>query len=138
MEQLELGTTVYMKKMIEGRTEIISYRITGIENVIRIIPDLETGDEIKDNCILYTTNNGDTFYHSDIGHTAFLTREEAEKCANTPFAQLVEKVHVWYDGENWIAQLLDNKYSLTAVANSPIEAFIYAVNTIRERTYFEF
>ena len=137
MEQLELGTTVYMKKMIEGRTEIISYRITGIENGIRKIPDLETGDEIEDNYILYTTDSENTFYHSDIGHTVFITREEAEKCANTPFAQLVEKVHVWYDGENWIAQLLDNKYSLTAVANSPIEAFIYAVNTIRERTYFE-
>ena len=43
-----------------------------------------------------------------------------------------------YDGENWIAQLLDSKYSLTAVANSPIDAFLYALNTIRERTYFEF
>ena len=137
MEQLELGTNVYMKKMIEGKTEIIPYRITGIENGIRKIPDLEAGDEIEDNYILYTTDNGDTFYHSDIGHTAFLTREEAEKCANTPFAQLVEKIRVWYDGENWTAQLSDSKYSLTAVANSPIEAFIYAVNTIRERTYFE-
>ena len=137
MEQLELGTTVYMKKMIEGRTEIISYRITGIENGIRKIPDLESGCEIEDKYIMYTTDSVETFYHSDIGHIAFLTIEEAEKCANTPFAQLVEKVHVWYDGENWIAQLLDNKYSLTAVANSPIEAFIYAVNTIRECTYFE-
>ena len=137
MEQLELGITVFMKKMIEGRTEIISYRITGIENVIRIIPDLETGDEIEDNCILYTTDNGGTFYHSDIGHTAFITREEAERCANGIFAQLVEKIRVWYDGENWTAQLSDSKYSLTAVANSPIEAFLYAVNTIRERTYFE-
>ena len=137
MEQLELGTNVYMKKMIEGRTEIISYRITGIENGIRRIPDLESGCEIEDEYIMYTTANEDTFYHSDIGHIVFLTREEAEKCTNTPFAQLVEKVRVWYDGENWIAQLLDNKYSLTAVANSPIEAFIYAVNTIRERTYFE-
>lgn len=137
MEQLELGTTVYMKKMIGGKTEIISYRITGIENGTRIIPDLETGDEIEDNYILYTTDNGGTFYHSDISHTAFLTREEAERGANGIFAQLVEKIRVWYDGENWIAQLLDNKYSLTAVANSPIDAFLYAMNTIRERTYFE-
>ena len=138
MNQLELGATVYMKKMIDGRTEIISYRITGIENGIRIIPDLEAGDEVEDKYILYTTDSKDTFYHSDIGHTAFLTREEAERCANTAFVQLIEKVHVWYDGENWIAQLLDSKYSLTAVANSPIDAFLYALNTIRERTYFEF
>lgn len=138
MEQLELGTNIFMKKMIGGKTEIISYRITGIENGIRKIPDLETGDEIEDNYILYTTDSEDTFYHSDISHTAFLTREEAERGANGIFAQLVEKIRVWYDGENWTAQLSDSKYSLTAVANSPIEAFIYAVNTIRERTYFEF
>lgn len=137
MNQLELGTDIYMKKMIDGRTEIISYRITGIENGIRIIPNLETGDEVEDKYILYTTDSRDAFYHSDIGHTAFLTREEAERCANTTFVQLVEKIHVWYDGESWVAQLLDSKYSLTAVANSPIDAFLYAVNTIRERTYFE-
>ena len=137
MEQLELGTNVYIKKLIGDKTEIISYRITGIENGIRKIPDLETGDEIEDNYILYTTDSENTFYHSDISHTAFLTREEAERGANGIFAQLVEKIRVWYDGENWMAQLSDNKYSLTAVANSPIEAFIYAVNTIRERTYFE-
>ena len=138
MNQLEIGTIVYMKKMIEGRTEIISYKIIGIENGTRKIPDLETGDEIEDKYILYTTDSRDTFYHSDIGHTVFLTREEAKRRANTTFVQLIEKIHVWYDGESWIAQLLDNKYSLTAVANSSTEAFTRVVNTIREHTYFEF
>lgn len=138
MEQLELGTTVYRKKMVGGKTEIISYRISGIETGVRKIPDLVAGNEIEDAYIMYTIDDGDTFYHSDIGHTAFLTREEATSCANSVFVQLVEKIHVWYDGESWIAQLLDDKYSLTVVANSPVEAFARAVNTIREHTYFEF
>ena len=131
MKQLEIGSTVYVKRLTNGKTEIFPLTVTGIEEGIHRLPNLITGDEIEDAYTKYITVSGDTFYHSDIGRTVFLTEEEANRCANTPIVQFVEKIHVLYDGENWTAQLHSEKYSLKVIANSPEEAFTRAVHTIR-------
>ena len=138
MKQLEIGSTVYVRRLANGRAEIFPLSVTGMEEGIRRIPNLLTGDEIEDAYIKYTTVSGDTFYHSDIDRTVFLTEEGANEHASTPFVQLVEKIRVWYDGENWTAQLLDEGYSLEVVANSPTEAFSRAVSRVRKNTCVEF
>ena len=132
MKKLEPGSTVYVKRLTDGKTEIFPLIVTCVEESIQKIPNLLNGDEIEDVCTNYITASGDTFIHSDIRHTIFLTEEEANRCTNTPFVQFVEKIRVWYDGENWIAQILDDKYSLKVVANSPEEVFSRAVQWLEK------